>query len=119
MPELPATISIRRRRRRVRALVDSGAALCVADIGVAKSLGVLLDKKSPIYIGGIGLDERVPTYRARVKIKLEGLEEIETTVYFGKISEGFTLILGQDGFFDRFTIAFQKKKGTFEIKPTK
>jgi len=119
MPEMWVTISGENGSRQARALIDSGASLSVADIGVAENIGAVLDKENGIYLGGITFGVRERAYPARVKIKLKGLEEIETTVYFGKISKAYTLILGQDGFFDRFTITFQKKKDTFDIKPAK
>jgi len=119
MPQMFVSVSGKDGSRTVSALLDSGAAVSVADIGIAKSIGAVLDKKKGISFGGITAGAKEPAYPARVKIKVEGFKEITTTVYFAKISKAYTLILGQEGFFDRFTITFQKKKDTFEIKPAK
>jgi len=116
MPEVVTAISGNHGSRRILALVDSGAPVCVADIAIAESIGAVLDKTNPLHIGGVvGEGYGEPAYPADIKIKVEGLKEVSAHVYFGKISKAFTLILGQKGFFDTHRITFEKHRDTFEI----
>jgi len=117
MPYVRATVAGERGKRKVKALVDSGASLCVADIDIAASIGATLDKTKPYYISGVGAEYSVPTYPANVKLRVEGLKELDVAVYFGELGKGFTLILGQSGFFDRFRITFKRYGFTFNIDP--
>jgi len=116
MPEVAITISGKNGNRRLFALVDSGASVCVADSAIAESAGIELNKKDMLYIGGvIGGGRGEPVYPANVTIKVEGLKELVVPVYFGKISRAFTFILGQKGFFDTHNIKFIKHRDVFEI----
>ena len=110
------TVSGKNGNRRLFALVDSGASVCVADIAIAESVGIELNKKDTLYIGGVvGGSRGEPAYPANVTIKIEGLKEFIVPIYFGKISQAFTFILGQKGFFDSHNVKFIKHREVFEI----
>jgi hypothetical protein len=115
MPLVPTTMIGPKDRRKVMALVDSGATFSIAPIKYADRLGVVLDKTKPILTYGVtGADQSKPAYPANVTLQVEGLDPIEIPVYFME-TDAFALILGQKGFFDIFRIKFEKAHGTFEI----
>lgn len=119
MPHVPVTISGLHKSRKVAALIDSGAALCVADMGYAKAIGVKPDRKSGITIrGATGTKDTTVVYPATIGLQLDGLDRVELPVYFGN-TDTSALILGQRDFFDRFNVNFKKSEYKFEITPLK
>lgn len=100
------------------ALVDSGADNCLFNAEVADVLGIdLSDAKRRNLTGITGTMEGY--YLDEIKIKVDGMDKpVEIPVCFIK-SPTVGLLLGQEGFFDRYRIKFEKDHDTFEIIPTK
>lgn len=101
------------------ALVDSGAVDCLINIEYAGALGITLDRNNarPTY-GVAGKDIAKPTYLAEVDMQVKYLERVKVSAAFIE-SDAVDIILGQDGFFDRFKIRFEKDHNVFEINPSK
>ncbi|MCH7883140.1 hypothetical protein IIA95_01865 [Patescibacteria group bacterium] len=118
-PLVLTTISGSKNRRKVYALVDSGALYCIAPIEYAEILGASLDKNKavPTY-GVLGTKQTELAYPGKVKVKIEHLDEIEMTVFFMK-TNAFAFLLGQKDFFDNFRVKFEKDHKTFEINPVR
>jgi hypothetical protein len=119
MPRAVTTISYLQKSRNVSALIDSGAAFCIADIGLAKLIGVKPDHKRGVIIkGATGKKHTTKVYPATIGIQIDGLDMVELPVYFGNTDTN-TLILGQRDFFDRFDVKFEKSNFTFDITQKK
>jgi len=100
------------------ALVDSGADCSLFNIQVAEVFGIDLSNARPARFTGIS--GQIDGYRLeKIKIKVDGLNElVEIPVCFIK-SPTVSLLLGQEGFFDQYRIRFEKDHDTFEIAPVK
>lgn len=119
MPYVETVISGPKGSRRVFALVDSGAAYCMASMEYASILGVDLDTTRGVQTYGVtGTQNTKASYPADVKIRVNHLDEIKIPVYFLE-TDSFAFILGQKDFFEAFRIKFEKDHNTFEITPTK
>lgn len=100
-------------------LVDSGAVDCLINIEYADVLGINLDRNNsrPTY-GVAGKNVSKPTYLAEVELQVKYLHSVKVLAGFIE-SDTIDIILGQDGFFDRFRIKFEKDHNVFEISPSK
>jgi len=96
------------------ALVDSGADCSLFNIQVAEVLGIDLSNARLVKLTGIS--GQIDGYRLeKIKVKVDGLNEsVEIPVCFIK-SPTVSLLLGQEGFFDKYRIKFEKDHDTFEI----
>ncbi len=119
MPFVKVIITGTKGSKEMTALVDSGSQFCLANIDFAEYLGISPDmtKGIPIY-GVVGTDNRKFAYPADVLVEVKGQAPITLPVYFME-TDSFSFVLGQNGFFDNFTVRFKKKAKTFEISPAK
>ena len=96
------------------ALIDSGADRCLFNIEIAEKIGLDLTEAPEEIFGGIEGGKLIVKLH-KIKIQIVGMsEEIEVIAGFVK-SSGVTAILGQEGFFDRFRIKFERDHGVVEI----
>ena len=104
--------------RNFDALVDSGADCSLFNIQVAEALGIDLSSARPARLTGIS--GQINGYRLeKIKIKVEGLDDaVEIPVCFVE-SPTVSVLLGQEGFFDKYRIRFEKDHDIFEIAPVK
>ena len=67
-----------------------------------------------------GISGQIEGYRLeKIKIKVEGMNEsVEIPVCFVN-SPTVSLLLGQEGFFDKYRIKFEKDHDIFEVIPVK
>ena len=92
------------------ALVDSGA-----DTSLFNILGIDLEKAKPKRFEGIAGGADVFLIQG-VRIKLSYMNDI-ISIPVGFInSNSVGLLLGEEGFFDRYRIKFEKDHDSFEIK---
>lgn len=97
------------------ALVDSGASSCVFHGIIGEQIGVDVrsgDKKpfkGVVDKSGAQFIHPITLVLGGHSISLEAGFSYDLTMPFG--------LLGQDGFFNRFRICFDKSKGEFEITP--
>ncbi len=98
-------------------LVDSGAACCVFRKSMADEMGVQL---TAVPGGSAGLGSTgVPTWRGSVRIQVLPFPDYEIEAAFVEDDDlVFDGILGQDGFFDRFTVTFLACQRVFDVAQT-
>ncbi len=97
-------------------VVDSGSDSCAISLATAQILGLPLSgKKERTYgVGGF-----VDSVEAMVKLVIkqerkECILNIPIRIILNQ--DDFPLLLGQEDFFDKFIIKFNKRKGTFSLK---
>lgn len=115
IPIMPISI-LRGETLFAHALIDSGADMCAMFRPTAELLGIPLEgiKEKSRGIGG-GVD----TIQTELTIKIEqGSEKHIFSVPIKIIltNDDFPILLGQDGFFDKFIIKFNKRKDKFSLK---
>lgn len=114
-PIIPLTILYKSRFVQYQALLDSGADYNVFHADIADYLGIDLTKGKTIRITGIGGDS-IKGYQHKVEIKI-GINLIKTTIVFSRqIPNNATAVLGNQGFFDHFTVTFNYKNEVILIK---
>jgi hypothetical protein len=106
----------------VLALIDSGSERTLAAPGIARQIGVTPDPDRRISLG-VGGATRAVRF-ADVMLRLHSLEDpsqqVEWQAEVGFIEEWkptWAVLLGQSGFFDRFTVTFGRSALAFGIEP--
>lgn len=101
---------------KVLGLIDSGADMTTLNIQYAQALGIDLSKAKKKELIGIGKG-RETVYESvfLFKIKHLGIEMEVPASYID--SPNVDILLGQEGFFDKLRIKFEKDHDTFEITP--
>jgi hypothetical protein len=104
---------------RFTALIDSGTELTVMSTEVAQLLDITSRGKQQVQVSTFG--STVPGYVAEVRIVVPGFpKEVLTTnvIFSDSVSNGtpYDILLGQEDFFSRFLIKFEKRKNKFYIK---
>jgi hypothetical protein len=110
-PMIPIEIHKRMKSVRVEVLVDSGADFSIMWADIGEALGIDVKAGDKYTFGGIGTKSGQPQtgYGHRVGITI-GKETINTYMVFSyDIPEGIAIV-GQTGFFDRFSITFDRQK---------
>lgn len=99
-------------------LIDSGADRCLFNVEIAKQIGIDPLESSTEDFSGIE-GGKISAKISKVRLKIIGIDqEIELNVGFVD-SLGVSVILGEDGFFDKFRIKFEKDHGMVEITPVR
>jgi hypothetical protein len=98
----------------ILAMIDSGADICVFNIGYAQALGIDLKLCEQALISGAegGVTS---CYKTMLTLEPEGLARITTSVLFID-SSGVDGLLGQEGFFDQHLVSFDRSANTFEVQ---
>ena len=95
-------------------LIDSGSDYNILDFEIASVFGLKLAKGKMRKIYGIG-NQAIKTYEHSIQIKIPGFETYVADVLFAKLP-GHTLgVLGNSGFFNKFTVEFDYKRKAIEI----
>jgi hypothetical protein len=120
-PLIDVDVSSGRNTERVTALLDSGSEVTVMSEEIGLILGISPVGKKIGKISGFGEKEG---FAAPVRIVVPEFpdEVISTTVVFvlGVSSDfPFDILLGQDDFFRRFHIQFEKNKNKFYLRKAK
>lgn len=115
MPIRPVKVSSLKKSLNLEALIDSGANRCFCPIEVGEALAIPFSacpKQSVRGIGGAG-----DVYIHEVTIDVEhGSYTVKAEVGFGQFEfHGFSMILGQQGFFESIDILFRRRKKQVEI----
>lgn len=112
-PLLDIDVSHGRQTRRVKALVDSGTELTIMDAELAGVLGIESAGRQTAIIRAFASAKEA--FLAPVSVAVPGFNEIlRTTILVAPDSE-FDVILGQDDFFRRFLVKFEKSKNKFYL----
>ena len=114
-PIIPVTLRYENAQRVVYAVVDSGADSCMFHSSVARTLGIDLKSGKPDIVKGLSLDV-IPAYAHTILLGLKGEPFVEIEVLFlelALIPDGG--LLGQEGFFDQFSVTFQRWQDAIHI----
>ena len=118
VPAIPVTLIGAKVNIAVVGLLDSGADYCAIPKGMADILGLDLSSK-PEPIGGIGGDAKAIKTKMRIMV-WKGREKYTFTVgvyvVVGQMQDDFPLLIGRDGFFDKFKITFIEKQRKIKLK---
>ena len=99
------------------ALVDSGADINLFHAELAPLLGLDLEAGERHEVGGVVDGERRPYYVHTVTLHVAGWKHENVRVGFmPSLSKTGHGLLGQYGFFDLYTVAFDLPKGEIELK---
>ncbi len=99
----------------VKALVDSGADLCIFDAEIADLIGIVFDKGDEVAIEKVGRSS-IKAYFHQLEMSINDIQ-FECYAGFSKnlATNGFVGFLGQTGFFDQFKIMFDYKAKKIKI----
>jgi hypothetical protein len=101
--------------RKFLALIDSGADQITMPAAIAEALGIVRATCPSRALMGITM-QRTEGFVAPVSIRVQHQPEaITAPAVF--IDTDVPVLLGQEGFFDRYRIKFEKDHDTFEINP--
>ena len=114
LPLLTIVVRHQEKKRKLLALVDSGADACLFPRDVAEILGIDVEAGRRANLTGIG-GNRIPFFFHEIEILFDRYQ-VRTQAGFAKGSIGATGLLGQEGFFDQFTISFNLQNGLFEVR---
>ncbi len=96
-------------------LVDSGADYCLFHATIGEQLGLDIKKGTPLTFYGTS-GEPQKAYFHKITFKIGG-HEYTTSAGFSYDMEKLAYgILGQDGFFDQWTVKFEYHKENVELK---
>jgi len=96
-----------KRSPRFRAHVDSGSPYCIFKSDIGEYLGLEVEKGEESHVGGIIGGPREPIYFHKITLFVE--DHWMVTIRAGFIRKLATHgILGRDGFFDHFRVAFDQ-----------
>jgi hypothetical protein len=99
--------------RPVLALVDSGAADCILSASLGEVLGVDVPSGNPHQFHAFNLQE-TRGFIHRVHLQVQGFSHwIDIDAVF--IESEVLPILGQQGFFERYQVVFERFKRQFEV----
>jgi Aspartyl protease len=115
IPLVKVTLAHQTRKVTVLAMLDSGADICVFNLGYALALGLDLSQCEQVTVSGVeGVAQ--DCYKTVIDLEPEGLSKITVPVLFID-SSGVDGLLGQEGFFDQHVVTFNRKGDSFEIVP--
>jgi Aspartyl protease len=113
VPLVKVTLAHQNKKVTVLAILDSGADICVFNMGYAVALGLDLSRCEQVTVSGVEGMAR-DCYKTIIDLEPEGLPKITVAALFID-SSGVDGLLGQEGFFDQPVITFDKQNDTFEI----
>lgn len=113
-PLVQIEVSWKQSTKSFMALVDSGTDVTMMDMEIATILGITFPLAKKVEASGIGGVK--PGLLNKVNIQIEGFEEIMTfgVVFVERL--GFDVILGQDDFFRRFHVRFEREAKAFYLR---
>jgi hypothetical protein len=110
MPVIPITVSFKKEKMNVEALIDSGAVRCFCPIEIGRNLGIPLDQCPRGKLFGLGGDIETRIHKIQIAIEY-GKYKFPADVDFGEFRfHGFSFILGQQDFFKNVNVNFERRK---------
>lgn len=117
-PLIPVTLFGPRGSIYIDALVDSGADISLFHSDIGRDIGLEIEKGERQVFSGIE-GGNVIVYTHFIYLQIIGMnEKIEVEAGFTETS-GVSAILGQEGFFDKFRIKFERDINSLDITPVK
>lgn len=96
-------------------LIDSGADYNLFRGEIAEIFGLKLTSGNKRIIYGLG-NQPIKGYKHKIQLRLPGLDTVDTKAIFSKqLSEHAHGVLGNVGFFDKFTVEFDYNNKTIEV----
>ncbi len=100
------------------ALIDSGSEVTIMSTQVAQLLGINTSGKERVHINSYGASN--PGFIAEVRMKIPEFPEesiVSNVIFSGDVSDGvpYDILLGQDDFFRKFLVRFEKDKNKFYL----
>jgi hypothetical protein len=113
-PNIEVEVSCENKSFKVFGLIDSGCQITHIDVEVAKQLGIDLSSCKEIGVAGVIKGAKSKGYFSKIYIKLKDHgDKFESPAIITDMP--IPLLLGQNNFFDKFKVKFEKSKGTFEL----
>jgi len=115
-PIIPITLKNGKKIINYLALVDSGADFNVFHKEIAELLGVNLKNLPETEFSGIKKNANAIAKYTAIEIGINGYFFSVPVLFSDSISASGYGIVGQQGFFDKFKVRFDYKKGDIELK---
>jgi len=112
-PLLQVCMRYGRKGRVFHALVDSGAIDCVFPESLGRLLGIEVTSGKPKTYYGIA-KQAAPGFMHTVDLQVTGLDQW-ITLEVGFVSADINPLLGQNGFFEKYQIIFERFRHQFEV----
>jgi hypothetical protein len=114
-PIVEVVLSRQNQRRKFLALIDSGADQIMMPAAIAEALGIDRDGCPGRASLGVSM-EPIDGFVSHLTFQIEQqAESFDAPVIF--IDTDFPVLLGREGFFDRYRVRFEQDRDTFEIAP--
>jgi len=114
-PLVPVKYKYRfRETRPILTLIDSGADYSFTTFKIALYLGINFRKIKPVSITGFN-QSKMDCFPKEITIEVVGRDLILPVYFGGSLAQEYPCILGQDGFFDKAKITFERYRGIFRI----
>lgn len=115
-PRIPVVLAAEDTRFPCLALVDSGADDCLFPISFATHLGLKVPGRRRYAFGGAGGGDIQTAYFFDLQMTIGNVARYRIPVGFTTALEAHNVgVLGQNGFFDHFEVAFNFRKGIFTL----
>ena len=117
-PIIPVTVRNPHTKQSIRyfGLVDSGADSCIFAGEIAELIGLDIAAGRRLSVSGVGEGEQRPFYLHQVEVEIGGWSKLTTGGFMPDLSNNGHGLLGQAGFFDRFSfVKFEYPKVTIEV----
>lgn len=115
-PIIPIEVIHAEKSIRYYALIDSGADMNVFHAEIADILGIDVESGKEGQISGITQGETQKYYIHPITISIGGWRHKTTAAFMPTLSKNGHGLLGQNGFFDLFTVKFDYLKQDIELK---
>jgi len=96
-------------------LIDSGADYCIFHADIGEALGLKVTEGKALVFSGIP-GQKQKAYFHKIAFKIGGIEHCCWAGFSYDLDAMNYGILGQDGFFDKWSIKFEYKKENVELK---
>lgn len=114
-PVIPITLVYRKRYVHHAALLDSGADFNVFHGDIATYLGISLTKGSRRNIWGLG-GGPLKGYEHAIILKIKNITYKTRVTFSNQIPDNTLAVLGNKGFFDKFSVNFDYKNKLITLK---
>ncbi len=115
-PIIPTTVKVNNRVITCWVLIDSGADFCIFDAEIGEYLGIDIKSGSEEVFGGIQERGSAKAYLHKVVVSIGGYDYQIVAGFSYDIAKFGCAILGQKGFFDKFSVKFDYQKEEIELK---
>jgi hypothetical protein len=116
-PQIDVILSNKGKLVPVKALIDSGCGITNIDLALAKLLDVDLNKAKRLEIRGVSGTKIGLLSSVDMEINKLGKSFNTPAIFVNNLP--FPVLLGQNNFFEKFEVKFEKYKDTFDLKRVK